>query len=361
MKSFIYSISLFAMLSVAAVPAYAQQSVSSTVSRKSDTRAASTKKTGVSDRARGRMSADGVSATDADLAWMKVVYRSLDLQYRANAALYFPEQSVDGQENLFRIMMRLLASGELTAYEYLDGREAFTDEYRLKVRDMLDRFHIYYTEGKGYSEKRQVFDIEESDIPSTEVLGYYMVERWEFDRRAGRMRTKVEALCPVLHRSEEFGHEAVRYPMFWVRYADIRPYLAGQLIFTDDDNNLPQSTYDDYFNLGLYKGEIYKTRNLRNKSMAQLYPDPEDLKHAQDSIENRLKSFDKNIWVPSLEEMQSKAGTATAANDSIAPAKKSTRKISGTRVSSKRPSKRVKSSSVKSGSTATRSVRNRKR
>ena len=50
-------------------------------------------------------------------------------------------------------MMRLLASGELTAYEYLDGREAFTDEYRLKVRDMLDRFHIYYTEGKGYSEK----------------------------------------------------------------------------------------------------------------------------------------------------------------------------------------------------------------
>ena len=71
--------------------------------------------------------------------------------------------------------------------------------------------------------------------------------------------------------------------------------------------------------------------------MAQLYPDPEDLKHAQDSIENRLKSFDKNIWVPSLEEMQSKAGTATAANDSIAPAKKSTRKISGTRVSSKRP------------------------
>ena len=154
---------------------------------------------------------------------------------------------------------------------------------------------------------------------------------------------------------------SVRYPMFWVRYADIRPYLAGQLIFTDDDNNLPQSTYDDYFNLGLYKGEIYKTRNLRNKSMAQLYPDPEDLKHAQDSIENRLKSFDKNIWVPSLEEMQSKAGTATAANDSIAPAKKSTRKISGTRVSSKRPSKRVKSSSVKSGSTATRSVRNRKR
>ncbi len=360
MKSIIYKLSVTAML-LTSVNALAQQSVSSSVTKRSGSRSTAVSKSGtVSDRARERVSVESASASDADLAWMKVVYRSLDLQKPENAALYFPEQSVDGQENLFRLMMRLLAANELPAYEYLDGREVFTDEYRLKVRDMLDRFHIYYTEGKGYSEKRPVFNIDESDVPSTEVLGYYMVERWEFDRRAGRMRTKVEALCPVLHRSEEFGHEAVKYPMFWVRYSDLRPYLTGQLIFTDDDNNLPQSTYDDYFNLGLYNGEIYKTRNLRNKSLAQLHPDPEDMKHAQDSIEKRLSSFDKNIWVPSLEEVQKKAESA-AENDSIAPAK-SKRKIKGTRVASKRPSKKAKSASGSSGrSSATRSVRNRKR
>lgn len=349
------------MLIAGCPQAIAQQSVSSSVTKRSASQAATARKGSVSQRARGRMAVEAPSATDADLAWMKVVYRSLDLQDPSNAALYFPEQSVDGQENLFRIMMRLLAADELTAYEYLDGREVFSDEYKLKVRDMLDRFHIYYTEAKGYSEKHPVFNIDESDVPSTEVLGYYMVERWEFDRRAGRMRTRVEALCPVLHRSEEFGHEAVKYPMFWVRYSDLRPYLTGQLIFTDDDNNLPQSTYDDYFNLGLYKGEIYKTRNLRNKSMAQLYPDPDDMKHAQDSIERRLSSFDKNIWVPSLEEMQAKADAKAAENDSVAPAK-SSRKISGARVSSKRPSKKAKKASGSSvRPAATRSVRNRKR
>ncbi|MDE6650872.1 MAG: gliding motility protein GldN [Paramuribaculum sp.] len=357
MKRYILRIVLSGVLAFVSATAFAQKSTSSSVTRRTDN-TSSTKKTAVSDRARQRMTTE---TSDADLAWMKVIYRSLDLNEPENAALYFPEQSVDGQENLFRIIMRLLAADEMPAYEYLDGREVFTDEYRLKVGDMLDRFHIYYTNGKGFSEKHPVYNIDESDIPSTEILGYYIIERWEFDRTEGRMRTRVEALCPVLHRTEEFGQEAVKYPMFWVKYSDLRPNLTSQLIFTDDDNNLPQSTYDDYFNLGLYKGEIYKTRNLRNKSMAQLYPDPDDRKHAQDSIEKRLTSFEKDIWVPSLEELEKSKDKNVAENDSVTSSPKRRKSTSG-RVSSRRPSKKVKqSTSSRSSQSATRSVRNRKK
>ena len=63
--------------------------------------------------------------------------------------------------------MKLLANNQIPAYEYLDGREIFTDEYRIKVREMFDRFHILYAEAKGYSEKNPRFTIEESDIPPT--------------------------------------------------------------------------------------------------------------------------------------------------------------------------------------------------
>ena len=62
--------------------------------------------------------------------------------------------------------------------------------------------------------------------------------------------------------------------------------------------------------MGMYKGSIYKTKNLRNLSMVQMFPDPEDLKRAQDSIENRLQSFDRNLWIPSREELQARAGTS---------------------------------------------------
>lgn len=241
--------------------------------------------------------------SDADRLWMRVIYRALELDNPKNAALYYPEEVIDGQENLFRIIMRLLADNQIAAYEYLDGKEIFTDKYKLKVRDMLDRFHVLYTDAKGSTEKSPKFTIEESDVPANEVLSYYILERWEFDARSNKTKRRVEAICPVLHRSDDFGADAVRYPMFWVKLDALRPYLAQQYIFIDDDNNLPKYTYDDFFTLTMYDGDIYKTRNLTNKSMVQMFPDPDDRKRAQDSIQNRLDTFDKNIWVPSREEV----------------------------------------------------------
>lgn len=322
----------------------------------------------------------GENITDADRQWMRIIYRQLDLDKDKNAPLYFPEENIDGQENLFRIIMRLLANNQIHAYEYLDGREIFTEQYQVKVRDLLDRFHIIYTDAKGSTDRNPRFTIQEADVPTNEVLSYYIIERWEFDTRNNRMRTIVEAICPVLHRSGDFGGEAVKYPMFWIKFADLRPWLAQQHIFTSDDNNLPTCTYDDYFTLNMYEGEIYKTRNLKNKSLMQLYPDPEEMTKAQDSIQRRLDSFEAKLWVPGREEIiaqkgsgKSKKGNAEtvaadnteAANGAEAVSNAEEKQEKQPKRSTKRSSKRSKSSSVKESkasksASATRSVRRRK-
>lgn len=322
----------------------------------------------------------GENITDADRQWMRIIYRQLDLDKDKNAPLYFPEENIDGQENLFRIIMRLLANNQIHAYEYLDGREIFTEQYQVKVRDLLDRFHIIYTDAKGSTDRNPRFTIQEADVPTNEVLSYYIIERWEFDTRNNRMRTIVEAICPVLHRSGDFGGEAVKYPMFWIKFADLRPWLAQQHIFTSDDNNLPTCTYDDYFTLNMYEGEIYKTRNLKNKSLMQLYPDPEEMTKAQDSIQRRLDSFESKLWVPDREEIiaqkgsgKSKKGNAEAvaadnteaANGAEAVSNAEEKQEKQPKRSTKRSSKRSKSSSVKESkasksASATRSVRRRK-
>lgn len=304
MKSFSkYLIALVALVGAATAVAQDSSSSSSIVRRRAGDRDrnASHQAPGVTDRMQQFYSKS--SANDADLMWMRVIYRDLEMDNPKNAALYYPEDVVDGQENLFRIIMRLLADNAIPAYEYLDGKEIFTDQYRLKVSDMLDRFHVLYSPAKGSTEKNPRFVIEESDVPANEIRSYYILERWEFDAKTNKTRRVVEAICPVLHRADEFGVDAVRYPMFWVKLDAIRPYLAQQYIFIDDDNNLPRYTYDDFFTMAMYDGDIYKTRNLTNRSMMQMFPDPDDRKRAQDSIQNRLESFDKNLWVPSREEV----------------------------------------------------------
>ena len=310
--------------------------------------------------------------SDADAQWMKIVYRQLDLENVKNAPLYYPEEAIEGQENLFRIIMKLLANGNVKAYEYLDGREIFTDQYQVKVADMLDRFHILYTPAKGSTEKNPKFTIEESDVPTNEVLSYYLLERWELDKRANRMRTTVDAICPVLHRTGDFGGEAEKYPKFWIKMDALRPYLTQQSIFIDDDNNLAQYNYDDYFQLALYEGDIYKTRNLRNRSMMQLYPDPDDMKKAQDSIQNYLVNYEKKMWVPSREELAAarEAKEKAELGDTIAERqikestpKRSSRAKRATRTKEpKVKQSKVKQAKVKSNSSssATRSVRRRR-
>lgn len=314
---------------------------------------------------------------EADMQYMREIYRQLDLSKPQNTPLYYPEDMVDGQKNLFRLMLDLVVSGQVPAYEYLDGREVFTDQYKVKVADMLDRFGIYYTAGKGSTEKNPKYVIEEADVPTTQVLNYYILEKWEFDRRSNRMRTRVEAICPVLNRMGDFGGEA-RYPMFWVKYDQLRPHLAQQYVFLTDDNNLPQYSLDDYFNLGMYDGEIYKTRNLRNLSMNQLYPDPDDLARAQDSIDNRLRTYGKDMWVPTREEYleqkerEAAIAEAIANGDSIpdrtvVSEKKATETKKARKTTRKRSKKKPKVSSGGSSggntpnSSAAKSVRRRKK
>lgn len=358
-----------------AAPSFAQDESTGVVRRRVD-RNASKQQDGtvVTERMQNFFSDDNSSVTDADRQWMRVIYRSLDLDKDRNAPLYFPEEPIDGQENLFRIIMRLLAANTIPAYEYLDGREIFTDKYRIKTRDVLDRFYIPYSEAKGSTEKNPKFTIDENDVPTNEVLSYYVVERWEYDTRNNRLRPVVEAICPVLHRSGDFGGDALKYPMFWVKFSDLRPYLAAQTIFVDDDNNLPTCTYDDFFTLNMYDGDIYKTRNLKNKSMVQLYSDPDKLKKAQDSIQTSLDDFEKKLWVPSREEVIAArearealaAGTdTTSAVDKVdkTPARVSARSTKrSTKRENPRKEKKAKVSKPKStgNSNATRSVRRRK-
>ncbi|MBS7347689.1 MAG: gliding motility protein GldN [Muribaculaceae bacterium] len=313
---------------------------------------------------------------DADISYMREIYRQLDLNVPENTPLYYPEDVVDGQKNLFRLILGLVVDGKIPAYEYLDGREAFTDQYKVKVAEMLDRFGIYYTHGKGGTERNPKFVIEEADVPTGQVLTYYIIEKWEFDRRSNRMKTRVEAICPVLNRMGDFGGEA-KYPMFWVKYDQLRPYLAQQYVFLTDDNNLPQYSLDDYFNLGMYKGDIYKTRNLRNLSMVQMYPDPDDLARAQDSIDRRLREYGKDLWVPTREEYlaqkekEEAIAKAIADGDSIpgrtvVEDKSVTETKKARKTTRKRSSKKAKvsSSAPKSSapnSNATKSVRRRKK
>ena len=243
--------------------------------------------------------------SDADLQWMKVVQREVHISKGKNAALFYPEMPNEDGESLYFIIMRQVAKGKVPAYD--QEAQMFDEAHKINVGEFLDNRYIDYTLAKGSTEKNPVYEFEDADILSNMVKSYYIIEKWEFDTRSNQIKPRVEAICPVMHVEDDWSGETQRRPMFWVKLNDIRPYMAQQYVFTDDDNNLPRYSLDDFFKLNMYTGDIIKTKNLRNLSLRQMFPDTTAYKHAQDSIEQRLRSFNKDLWVPPLDVLQARA------------------------------------------------------
>ena len=245
---------------------------------------------------RAQISFPVASAMQEDVVWRRDIYRELDLmEEKANAGLYYPPEPVGKQKNLFTYLFQLVLrgprNGGIPAYEYrIDGQELFSDSARIKPLQFLDNYHIYYERVDGK------LRMDPSDIPSREVKGYYIKESAYYDQANSTFHTKVIALCPIMSREDDFGDGATKYPLFWVLYDDIAPFLSKQTIMTSDVNNAATMSLDDYFTKNMYRGKIYKTTNMLGQTLAQYCNTDSALTKEQQRIENELRAFEKNIF-----------------------------------------------------------------
>ena len=232
------------------------------------------------------------ASMDEDVVWRRDIYRELNLNDDANAPLYYPVEPLGNQVNLFTYMFKLILSGRIKAYQYkLDGNESFSDADLVKPKAFLDNYHIYYEKDANGRMR-----LDNSDIPSREVKSYYVKESSYFDQRTSTFHTKVLALCPIMTRDDDFGDGGTKYPLFWVRYDDLAPYLAKQQIMTSNLNNAAVMSVDDYFVRNQYKGKIYKTNNMLGQTLAQYCHSDSALVKEQKRIEGELATFEKNLW-----------------------------------------------------------------
>lgn len=226
-----------------------------------------------------------------DVVWRRDIYRELNLEEDANAGLYYPVEPIGTQMNLFTYIFKLMMTGNIRVYEYrLDGNELFNDSSRVKPLQFLDNYHIYYERNGGK------IRLDNSDIPSREVKGYYLKESAYYDQGTSTFHRKVVALCPIMTREDDFGDGTAKYPLFWVRYDDVAPFLSKQTIMTSNLNNAATMSVDDYFTRNQYKGKIYKTTNMLGRTLAQYCPTDSAMTAEQNRIEKELAAFEKNIF-----------------------------------------------------------------
>ena len=290
---------------------------------------------------------------DEDVVWRRDIYREIDITQDANAGLYYPVEPVGSQMNLFTYIFKLVMRRSVPAYEYrLDGNEVFDDASQVNLRSILDNYHIFYERtDKGIR-------IDDSDIPSKEVTAYYVKESSYFDQNSATFHTKVLALCPILKREDDFGDGTTNYPLFWIKYDDLAPYLSKQTIMTSNLNNAAVMSMADFFTKNMYRGKIYKTNNMLGKSLAQYCPTDSAMAREQRRIEGELKAFEKNIWGDSARK-DSLDSIARLDKKDLKATKRKNRRAGGSSSASSvsKPRKTSSRGSASSGSAARVTVR----
>ena len=225
-----------------------------------------------------------------EVVWRRDIYREISLEDDANGGLYYPVEPQGKQLNLFTYIFKLALNGYIPVYEYpTDGSDVFTDATKADMKALLDNYHIYYEEKDGK------IRVDNSDIPSAMVKKYYLKESAYYDQANSSFHIKVQALCPIM--MDEFGGEATQYPLFWVKYSDLEPYLNRQTVMASSMNNAATVSMDDFFTLNMYRGKIYKTNNAQGKTLQQLCGgDEAKMTAEQKRIEAELEGFKKTIF-----------------------------------------------------------------
>ena len=353
MKRFLLTITVLASVGLAATAQPAKRRVTTS------TAAANQRSAGAqSGKDRASLQLPTAASMPDDVVWKRDIYRQLDLMNDKNAPMYYPVEPQGRQVNLFTYLFRLILTGRVTAYTYkLDGNESFEPKDKLEVKDMLERYSIFYEEGEGGK-----LNVADSDVPSAEATRYYIKESVYLDQRTGTFSTRVTALCPILMRGDdEFGEGTgggTPYPLFWVKYEDIAPYLARLPMMGSNLNNVSNMTADDFFTMNRYEGKIYKTNNLQGKVLANYCETDSAMALEQKKIEKQLTDFEEGVWGHRDEAQDSTADSTVV----VARKTKASRRASSSeKAQSSSRRRNGGDSSAKSSSAPTVSARRQRR
>lgn len=215
--------------------------------------------------------------------WSRVVYRTISDSLDTNSPMFSRVQPNSGQINLFSLMFNLLKEDKIKAYRFDLAKSENLEEITLS--QVLDLYTIPYT-----ASGRRV-SVSADNVPSNEVVSYYIKERWYFDSKTGSGGTKIEAICPVIHRQENLDAKdspVLKNPLFWISFDDLRPYLVRAKISTNSFGDLSKartSSLYDYIACRYYKGDIYQ---IGNRNLYEFYTTPAELKVEQLRLEKQL-------------------------------------------------------------------------
>jgi gliding motility associated protien GldN len=245
---------------------------------------------------------------EIDVMWQVTIWRDIDLREKRNHALYFPTEPQGTFRSLGQVILDAI---DITNPDNANALPLYTNEFCNEKTPRNEIINVLKNSKKvpdidpntGESRGEKIID---EPFTAAQIMYYRLKEVWFFDKNRGELNVRILEIEPFFEYDKDDGMDLgnaevadlkAKRRLGWIKYDELRPYLAQQQYHTPKNSAL-QLTLDDVLTWKRYfSSYIVAESNIQdNRAISDFIKNPRDQRLKSEEIMNQIRNFESELW-----------------------------------------------------------------